>query len=69
MKSSMLGLTITDRVGNDELRRRTGVIDVIERIARLKWNWPGHVALDQEIFGVETAGRLQKGADHLHSYS
>ena len=44
MERSMLGLTLRDRVRNEEIRRRTGVTDVIERIAWLKWNWAGHVA-------------------------
>jgi hypothetical protein len=40
----MLGITLRDHVTNNEIRRRTKVIDVIERISQQKWNWVGHVA-------------------------
>lgn len=44
MERGMIGLTLRDRIRNEEVRRITGVQDIIERIARLKWNWAGHVA-------------------------
>lgn len=44
MERAMLGLSWRDRVPNESLRRRTGVVDAVERIALLKWNWAGHVA-------------------------
>lgn len=44
MERSMLGVTLKDRIRNEDLRRRTGIIDVISAISKLKWNWAGHVA-------------------------
>lgn len=44
MERSMLGVCLRDHIRNEELRRRTGVTDVIKRIATLKWNWAGHIA-------------------------
>ncbi|XP_045460954.1 uncharacterized protein LOC123671253 [Harmonia axyridis] len=44
MERSMLGVSLRDHVKNEDLRVRTGVTDVIYQIARLKWNWAGHVA-------------------------
>lgn len=44
MERSMLGISLRDRVPNHEIRRRTRVVDAIERITTLKWNWAGHVA-------------------------
>ena len=44
MERSMLGLNLRDHVKNEDLRRRSGVTDIIERIAILKWNWVGHMA-------------------------
>lgn len=44
MERSMLGLSLRDRVQNKEVRRRSGVTDAIARIAKLKWNWAGHLA-------------------------
>lgn len=44
MERQMLGVSLRDRIPNEEIRNRTGTIDAIERIATLKWNWAGHVA-------------------------
>lgn len=44
MERAMIGLTLRDRIRNEEIRRRTGFRDIIERIARLKWKWTGHIA-------------------------
>ncbi|CAG9837260.1 unnamed protein product [Diabrotica balteata] len=44
MERSMLGITLRDRITNEDIRRRTGVTDIIEKIARLKWRWAGHIA-------------------------
>lgn len=44
MERSMLGVSLRDHIRNEEIRQRTGVTDVIARIARLKWNWAGHLA-------------------------
>lgn len=44
MERAMLGVSLRDRIRNEEIRERTGVVDVIERIARLKRQWAGHVA-------------------------
>lgn len=44
MERSMIGVSLRDRVRNEDLRARTGVTDVIYQIAKLKWNWAGHIA-------------------------
>lgn len=41
---AMLSISIRDRVPNEEIRRRTRVDDVMERVARSKWQWAGHLA-------------------------
>ena len=43
MGRSMLGISLRDRVPNSTIRLRTRIIDVVERIAFLKWNWAGHI--------------------------
>lgn len=48
MERSMLGLSLRDHITNTELRRRTGVTDAVEQIAKLKWNWAGHIARLQD---------------------
>ena len=37
MERAMLGISLRERIRNENIRRRTGVTDVIERIA--KWQW------------------------------
>ena len=44
MEGSMIGLTLNDRIRNDEIRRQTGVDDIFERIAKQTWRWAGHIA-------------------------
>ena len=44
MERAMLGVTLRDRIRNDEIRRRTKVTDIARRIARLKWQWAGYLA-------------------------
>ncbi|KAL1447418.1 hypothetical protein WDU94_003530 [Cyamophila willieti] len=43
MERSMLGFTRRDRKRNTWIRAKTKVMDVIERVKRLKWRWAGHV--------------------------
>ena len=38
MERVMLGISLRDKVTNQEIRRRTGVVDAIERITTLTWN-------------------------------
>lgn len=44
MERAMLGVSLRDRIRNVDIRRRTGVCDVVERVAKLKWQWAGHLA-------------------------
>ena len=43
IERAMLGVSLKDRIKNEEIRRRTRVQDVMVRIARLKWSWAGHI--------------------------
>ena len=38
----MLGISLKDRIRNEEIRRRTKVVDIMDRVAKLKWE--RHVA-------------------------
>ena len=40
----MLGVNLRERIRNTEIRKRTGVTDIVEHIATAKWGWAGHVA-------------------------
>ena len=40
---AMLGILLREMIRNENIRRRTGVTDVIERIAKLKWQWVGDI--------------------------
>src|ERR1700748_2399940 len=43
MERSMLGISLRDKMTNQWIRQQTKVVDVMERIASLKWNWAGHI--------------------------
>ena len=44
MERAMLGVSLRDRIRNEEIRRQTRVTDIALRIAKLKWQWAGHIA-------------------------
>ena len=44
MERRMLGVTRRDKIRNDEIRRRTGVTDVVQMARNLKWSWAGHIS-------------------------
>lgn len=48
IERKILGVTLRDHKTNTWIRARTGVEDVITRVASLKWNWAGHVARGTE---------------------
>jgi len=50
----MLNITWRDRKTAKWIREKTGVRDILEDIAKLKWNWAGHAARQQD----NTAGKL-----------
>ncbi|KAI8440612.1 hypothetical protein MSG28_001831 [Choristoneura fumiferana] len=42
MERAMLGVSLRDRIRNEEIRTR--VIDIAKRISLLKWQWAAHIA-------------------------
>ena len=48
VKSAMLEISSRDRVQKEEIRVPTRVEDVIERIAKAKWEWARHVPRGDE---------------------
>ena len=40
----MLGVSLLDKIRNENIRQRTKVTDIALRICKLKWQWAGHVA-------------------------
>ena len=44
MERSMLNITLRDKVRNSEIRNKTKVKDIIEKIKEAKWRRAGHVA-------------------------
>ncbi|XP_072938941.1 uncharacterized protein [Epargyreus clarus] len=43
MERAMLGISLRDRIRNEEIRRRTKVTDIALKIRKLKWQWAGHI--------------------------
>ncbi|CAH2241930.1 jg17114 [Pararge aegeria aegeria] len=44
MERAMLGVSLRDEIRNEEIRRRTRVTDIAQRVAKLKWQWALHLA-------------------------
>ena len=44
MERAMLGVSLKDRIRNEYIRHRTKVIDIAQRISKLKWQWAGHIS-------------------------
>ncbi|CAH2267138.1 jg2876 [Pararge aegeria aegeria] len=44
MERAMLGVSLRDQIRNEEIRRRTRVTDIAQRVAKLKRQWAGHIA-------------------------
>ncbi|PZC80416.1 hypothetical protein B5X24_HaOG214718 [Helicoverpa armigera] len=43
-ESAMLGVSLRDRIRNEEIHGRTKVTDIAHRISKLKWQWAGQIA-------------------------
>ena len=44
MERSLLSITKRDMIRNEEIRCKTGVTDIIEKVQCMKGQWAGHVA-------------------------
>jgi hypothetical protein len=44
MAIAMLGVSVRDRIMNDEIHGGTKVAYIAHKIAQLKWQWKGHIA-------------------------
>ena len=43
MERPMLGVSLRDRIRNEEIRRTTKIVDIALRTSKLKWQWAGHI--------------------------
>ena len=48
MERRMCGVTMRDKISNEELRQRTGMHDVVGEMYAAKRRWAGHVARQQD---------------------
>ena len=54
MERSMLGITLRDKMTNQWIRHQTKLVNVMEEMASLKWNWAGHISrMDQNHYELE----------------
>ncbi|CAH2235285.1 jg8272 [Pararge aegeria aegeria] len=44
MERPMLGVSLRDQIRNEEILIRTRVTNIAQRVAKLKWQWVGHIA-------------------------
>ncbi|KAJ4451705.1 hypothetical protein ANN_03175 [Periplaneta americana] len=55
MERKILGISLKDRIRNEEVRRRSGVEDVVTLAKRMKWRWGGRVIRKQPTRWAHTA--------------
>ena len=44
MERKMLKIKVKDRIACSEIRKKTGVQDIVQFVLKQKWKWAGHVA-------------------------
>ena len=56
MERSMVGISLRNKIRNEQIKKRIGVKDIIDSIAQLKWQSARHMARQQDrqwIFGIK----------------
>ncbi|CAH2217902.1 jg25046 [Pararge aegeria aegeria] len=43
-KRAMLGVSLHDQTRNDEILRRARITCIAQQVAKLEWQWAGHIA-------------------------
>ncbi|CAH2242787.1 jg4421 [Pararge aegeria aegeria] len=43
MDRAMLRVCLRDQIRNEEIRRRTRVTDIVQRVTKLQWRWATHI--------------------------
>ena len=63
MERVMLGVSLLDLIRNEEIRRGIKVTNIARRIAKLKWQWLGHIAhRTDDRWGLsKSKGKVQRG--------
>ncbi|CAH2266712.1 jg19845 [Pararge aegeria aegeria] len=77
MERAMLGVSLRDQIRNVEIRRRTRVTGITQRVAKLKWQWAGHIVWRKDArrgpkvleWHKRSVGRPQKGGQTTLSAS
>ncbi|CAH2227913.1 jg9894 [Pararge aegeria aegeria] len=44
MERAVPRVSLRDQIRNEEIRRRSGLTDIVQRVAKLQWQWAGHIA-------------------------
>ncbi|CAH2237416.1 jg11271 [Pararge aegeria aegeria] len=67
MERAMLGVSLRDRIRNVEIRRRTRVTDIAQRVAKLMWQWAGHIVRRKDGRWGSKVQHLGNGSPELLS--
>ena len=55
MERKLLGVTLRDRIRNEELRNRSGLVNAATEARKTKWRWGGHIMrMNQETWTYAT---------------
>ena len=57
MERSMLNVTLRDKIRNEEIKKRTKIIDIVERVEGMRGKWARYVA---RMEGSKWANRVTK---------
>ncbi|CAH2234849.1 jg13251 [Pararge aegeria aegeria] len=55
IERTILGVSLRDQIRNVEILRRTRVTDIAQRVAKLKWQWAGHIVRKKDGQGAGMA--------------
>ena len=60
MERAMLGVSLSDQIRKEYIRRGTKVTDIARRIVKLKWQWAGQIACRTVVFCTFTSKSLNR---------
>ncbi|CAH2238184.1 jg13018 [Pararge aegeria aegeria] len=64
IERAMLGVPLRDKIRNEEIRRRSRVTDIPQKVAKLKWLWAEHIGRTDGRWGPKWLERRSVGCSY-----